>query len=68
MSPREFMGHCICDSRYKNILKSIASDPIDKVNELYKTHQSLKKNFKYQELQKTFEERYERERNGNTTN
>lgn len=61
MNEREFMGHCICDSRYKKILSSIASDPIDKVKELYQVHKKLRKNFKYVELETKFNERFSKD-------
>ena len=68
MTPSEFIGHCTCSWRYNKLLWTIETQPLERVNELYSIHQTLKKNYRYHELQKKFDERYERERNGNTTN
>lgn len=64
MNEREFMGHCICDSRYKKILMSIATDPLNEVKSLYEIHKKLKKNFKFNELEDKFKERFAGEQNG----
>jgi len=61
MTKQQFIGHMFCDMRYKQLKDKIKYHSLDTVMELYTIHQSLTKSVRYNDLQKTFEERFKRE-------
>ena len=57
MNKREFIGHCQCDWRFNKLLWHIERNPLPEVELMYKIHQSMPNNHRYNELQKAFDER-----------
>lgn len=58
MNKREFIGHMFCDSRYSEIKKKIKYAPIEWVLDLYNIHLDTPRNVRYTDLQKAFDERF----------
>lgn len=58
MTKQQFIGHMFCDMRYKQIKDQIKYRSIETVRELYELHLSMPKNVRFNDLQKTFEERF----------
>ena len=61
MTKQQFVGHLFCDSRYRQLKDMIKYHSIDTVLDLYTIHQSFNKSVRYSDLQKTFEERFNKE-------
>lgn len=61
MTKQQFIGHLFCDSRYRQLKDKIRYHSLDTVMELYTIHQTLNKSVRYTDLQKTFEERFNKE-------
>lgn len=57
MTRKEFIGHCMCDSRFRQLLDKIKSHDVEEVQKLYDYHVSLPRNPKYSILEKQFNER-----------
>lgn len=57
MTKQQFMGHCMCDSRFRQLLDKIKTHDIEEVQKLYYFHKSLPRNPKYNVLDKQFNER-----------
>ena len=58
MKINEFIGHCQCSWRFEKLKWMIETKPIDEINDLYRLHQSCKRNFKYDELEVEFQKRF----------
>lgn len=61
MNKRIFIGHCLCDSRFSELLNQIKNKPMSEVDLLYKIHVSLPANHRYNELENAFIKRLEHE-------
>lgn len=61
MTKQQFIGHLFCDMRYKQLKDKIKYHSLDTVMQIYKVHQSMTNSVRYNDLQKTFEERFNRE-------
>ena len=57
MSPREFIGHCFCDSRFKTIENIILQGSLDEVLELQTINNMMPKFHRHREVAKLIEER-----------
>ena len=57
MSPREFIGHCYCDSRFKHIENIILKGSITEVLELQEINNKMPKFHRHREVAKLLEER-----------
>ena len=57
MSPREFMGHCFCDSRFKVIQNIILKGTVPEVLELQTINNMMPKFHRHREVAKLIEER-----------
>jgi len=58
MTKQQFIGHMFCDMRYKQIKDQIKYRSMETVQALYELHLSMPKNVRFNDLQKTFEERF----------
>ena len=57
MSPREFIGHCYCDSRFKTIENIILKGTTEEVLELQTINNMMPKFHRHREVAKLLEER-----------
>jgi hypothetical protein len=57
MSPREFIGHCYCDSRFKHIENIITKGTIAEVLELQEINNMMPRFHRHREVAKLLEER-----------
>lgn len=57
MSPREFIGHCFCDSRFKVIENIITKGTLEEVLELQTINNMMPKFHRHREVAKLLEER-----------
>lgn len=57
MSPREFIGYCYCDSRFKHIENIILKGSLDEVLELQTINNMMPKFHRHREVAKLIEER-----------
>lgn len=57
MSPREFIGHCFCDSRFKVIENIIFKGTITEVLEIQQVNNMMPKFHRHREVAKLIEER-----------
>ena len=57
MSPREFIGHCFCDSRFKTIENIITKGTLEEVLELQTINNMMPKFHRHREVAKLLEER-----------
>jgi hypothetical protein len=57
MSPREFIGHCFCDSRFKTIENIINKGTITEVLELQTINNMMPKFHRHHEVAKLLKER-----------
>ena len=57
MSPREFIGHCFCDSRFKYIENIILKGTLEEVLELQTINNMMPKFHRHREVAKLLEER-----------
>ena len=57
MSPREFIGHCFCDSRFKHIENIILKGTVPEVLELQEINNMMPKFHRHREVAKLLEER-----------
>jgi hypothetical protein len=57
MSPREFIGHCYCDSRFKHIENIINKGTITEVLELQEINNMMPRFHRHREVAKLLEER-----------
>jgi hypothetical protein len=57
MSPREFIGHCYCDSRFKYIEDIILKGTITEVLELQEINNMMPRFHRHREVAKLIEER-----------
>jgi len=57
MSPREFIGHCYCDSRFKHIENIINKGTIAEVLELQEINNMMPRFHRHREVAKLLEER-----------
>ena len=57
MTPREFIGHCFCDSRFKNIENIITKGTLEEVLELQTINNMMPKFHRHREVAKLLEER-----------
>ena len=57
MSPREFIGHCFCDSRFKTIENIILKGTLEEVLELQTINNMMPKFHRHREVAKLLEER-----------
>lgn len=65
MTKQQFIGHLFCDMRYNQLKNMIKYKPMDSVMAIYKVHQSMTNSVRYNDLQKTFEERFNKENDKN---
>lgn len=61
MTKQQFIGHLFCDMRYKQLKDMIKYRSMGTVLELYDIHKQLTKSARHSDLQKTFEERFQKE-------
>lgn len=61
MTKQQFIGHLFCDMRYRQLKDKIKYQSLDTVMQIYSVHQSMTNSVRYNDLQKTFEERFNRE-------
>lgn len=57
MTKREFIGHCQCSSRFRNLITMIETYPLDEVIKLRQLHNELSRNPRYSELEESFVKR-----------
>jgi hypothetical protein len=57
MSPREFIGHCYCDSRFKTIENIILKGTTEEVLELQTINNTMPKFHRHREVAKLITER-----------
>jgi hypothetical protein len=57
MSPREFIGHCFCDSRFKHIENIILKGTVPEVLKLQEINNMMPKFHRHREVAKLIEER-----------
>lgn len=57
MSPREFIGHCYCDSRFKTIENIIFKGTLQEVLELQEINNKMPKFHRHQEVARLLKER-----------
>jgi hemerythrin superfamily protein len=57
MSPREFIGHCYCDSRFKTIENIIKNGTIKEVLALEEINNKMPKFHRHQEVARLLKER-----------
>ena len=57
MTPREFIGHCFCDSRFKTIENIITKGTLEEVLELQTINNMMPKFHRHREVAKLLEER-----------
>jgi hypothetical protein len=57
MSPREFIGHCFCDSRFKTIENIILKGTVPEVLELQTINNMMPKFHRHREVAILIEER-----------
>jgi hypothetical protein len=57
MSPREFIGHCYCDSKFKYIENIITKGTIEEVLELQTINNLMPKFHRHREVAKLIKER-----------
>jgi hypothetical protein len=60
MSKIEFLQECTCSYKFKKMLWLIEYHPMTKVMELYNLHQLVRKNVRYHQLEKAFNERFQK--------
>lgn len=57
MTPREFIGHCFCDSRFKHIENIISKGTLEEVLALQTINNMMPKFHRHREVAKLLEER-----------
>lgn len=57
MTKREFIGRCQCDYRFRQLLKMIETEPIDKVQMMHELNEQLTRSPRYQQLKEAFKRR-----------
>jgi hypothetical protein len=57
MTPREFIGHCFCDSRFKYIENIISKGTLEEVLALQTINNMMPKFHRHREVAKLLEER-----------
>ena len=57
MSPREFIGYCFCDSRFKTIENIILKESLEEVLEIQTINNMMPKFHRHREVAKLLEER-----------
>lgn len=57
MNKREFIGHCFCDSRFRQLLDKIENGSLQEVMELKQISDSLKSNHRTNDLNTAFSKR-----------
>ena len=57
MSPREFIGHCYCDSRFKTIENLILKGTLQEVLEILEINNKMPKFHRHQEVARLLKER-----------
>jgi len=57
VNKREFMGHCFCDSRFKQLREMINTGSMDIVLTIQQLNNELKKNHRHQEINSLLKER-----------
>lgn len=57
MKPREFLGHCYCDSRFIYIEETILHGPIELVLQIQQVNESMPKMHRYQQVVNLLKER-----------
>jgi len=57
MTKNQFIGHCFCSWRFNKLLWMIETQPLNEVEHMYKIHQTMPNNSKFNELQDAFNKR-----------
>ena len=60
MSKIEFLQECTCSWKFNKMLWVIQYQPMTRVIELYELHTQVRKNVRYHQLEKAFNERFKK--------